>query len=438
MHQHSSKPKQFDVAIIGGGPAGASVATFLAQKRWRVTLIEKVQHPRFHIGESLLPQNLPIIERLGLSHEISEIGVLKPGVEFVSPQHEKRKSYFFRDALFPSPTYSFHVQRAEFDEILFRHAIKAGVTVRENSLVTETERTAAGWNLSLRESGEADEVSAKYLIDASGRDGFMARKHGLRTRDRKHNSAALFTHYKNVSPDAWETAGNIAIYWFEHGWIWMIPLPDGITSIGAVCMPDYLNTRVGGLEEFFEDTLRLCPKALAVMKDATRVSGVTGAGNYAYKAKQAFGDGYLLIGDSYAFLDPVFSTGVLLAMSSAERAALVVDAILGNSAKAAGLKRTYQRDLNRAIRRITWFVVRFNTPVLKYLFMGSRDVLGVTKSVISILSGDVYRRGTLGWRLGIFKIMFAVSHIKIRKLNKAASKRLRQLPAISMPENESS
>ena len=187
MHQHSSKPKQFDVAIIGGGPAGASVATFLAQKRWRVTLIEKVQHPRFHIGESLLPQNLPIIERLGLSHEISEIGVLKPGVEFVSPQHEKRKSYFFRDALFPSPTYSFHVQRAEFDEILFRHAIKAGVTVRENSLVTETERTAAGWNLSLRESGEADEVSAKYLIDASGRDGFMARKHGLRTRDRKHN-----------------------------------------------------------------------------------------------------------------------------------------------------------------------------------------------------------------------------------------------------------
>lgn len=437
MQESVSNTEPYDVAVIGGGPAGASVAAFLAQKGRRVALIEKAQHPRFHIGESLLPQNLPVIERLGVLREVSEIGIKKPGVEFVSPDHEQRQPYFFRDALFPKPSYSFHVRRADFDEILFRHAAAAGVAIWENALVTEHERTKDGWRLTIDGHDQPGEISAKFLIDASGRDGYLARKNGLRTRNRKHNSAALFSHYENVSPNAWETPGNIAIYWFDHGWIWMIPLPDGVTSIGAVCMPDYLKTRTGGLEEFFEATVKLCPKAWAVIKDATRISGVTGAGNYSYKAKQAFGDGYLLIGDSYAFVDPVFSSGVLLAMSSAERAVKVVEVILDHPEKAARHKRRYQKDLDRAIGRISWFVIRFNSPVLKYLFMGPREVLGVTKGVLSILSGDVYRRGSLGWRLEIFKLIFAVSRLKNRKLNKAASERMQRLPAISMPENES-
>jgi len=437
MSDNNSNPDPFDVAVIGGGPAGATAAAFLAQQGRRVALIEKAQHPRFHIGESLLPQNLPVIERLGLSQEVADIGINKPGVEFVSPQHEKRQPYFFRDALHPSPSFSYHVRRADFDELLFRHAGASGATVWENALVTDNERTADGWRLMIEGGDQPSEISAKYLIDASGRDGFIARKHGLRTRDRKHNSAALFTHYENVSPDAWDTPGNIAIYWFDHGWIWMIPLPDGITSIGAVCMPDYLKSRTGDLEEFFEATLQLCPKAWNVLEGASRVSAVIGAGNYSYKAKRAFGNGYLLIGDSYAFIDPVFSSGVLLAMSSAERAVEVVNAILDHPAKAARLKRRYQKNLDRAIGRISWFVVRFNSPTLKYLFMGPQEALGVTKGILSILAGDVYRRESLGWRLGIFKMIYAVSRMKNRKLDRMATERLQRLPTISMLENES-
>ncbi len=180
--------------MIGGGPAGASISIFLAQQGRRVALFEKNQHPRFHIGESLLPKNLPIIERLQLLDELSKIGVHKPGVEFVSPNFDRRQTYLFSEAMDPEPSYSYHVRREEFDEILFRHAASLGVEVRENCTVTDNERLADGWRLTVREAGQSDEIDAKYLIDASGRDGFLARKHEIRSRSREHNSAAIFGH----------------------------------------------------------------------------------------------------------------------------------------------------------------------------------------------------------------------------------------------------
>lgn len=440
MPDAASRSDRYDVAVIGGGPAGSTVSTFLARQGRRVVLTEKSRHPRFHIGESLLPKNMPIIERLGLTEQVANIGVYKPGAEFVSPDHDRRQPYYFCDALDPNPSHSFHVRRAEFDELLFRHAASAGVDAREDSQVTHSERVADGWRLTVARSGsdQPDEIFAKFLIDASGRDGYLARKGDLRSRDRKHNSAAIFSHYENVGPEAWEGKGNIAIYWFDHGWLWMIPLPDGVTSVGTVCMPDYLKTRSGGLDAFFEDTLRLCPKAWRVLEGAKRVGPVTGAGNYSYKATRAFGDGYLMVGDAYAFVDPVFSSGVLLAMSSAERAAEAVNVILDHPERAASVARRYQKYMDRAIFRISWFVYRFNSPVLKHLFMGPKDTFGVTQAVLSILTGDVYRGWSLSWRFFIFRMIYAGSRLKNIKAAREASRRLRGLAAISMPENESS
>ncbi len=218
----------------------------------------------------------------------------------------------------------------------------------------------------------------------------------------------------------------------------MIPLPNGLTSIGAVCMPDYLKTRSVDLDEFLDATLRLCPKAWDVVKDATRVGSISGAGNYSYRAKRAYGDGYLLVGDSYAFVDPVFSTGVLLAMSSAERAAKVVNIILDHPARAASLLRRYQKNLDRAIYRISWFVYRFNSPVLNNLFMEPGNGFGIRKAVVSVLTGDIYGGMSLGWRLGLFRVIYAVSRMKNRREDKVAAERIRKLATISMPENESS
>lgn len=427
MQESNSRTSSYDVAVIGGGPAGATVSTLLAQYGRRVALIEKDRHPRFHIGESLLPKNLPIFDSLGVSQKISEIGVIKSGAEFVSPELDERQSYFFRDAIDPTPPYAYQVRRAEFDEILIRNAESAGVSVWQDHTVTKHENLGDRWHLTVEGPGEGpgdgsgngsgdgpgrlDEISARYLIDASGRDGVIARDHDLRRRNREHDSAALFAHYENVSPDAWQTPGNIIIFWFNHGWIWMIPLPEGVTSIGAVCKPEYLKTRTNDLDEFFDDTLGLCPKAWDLMKNAKRVSPVQGAGNYAYSANRAFGDGYLLIGDAYAFVDPVFSSGVLLAMSSAERAAPIVDKILDDPDRAASLLSAYQRDLDRAIKRISWFVYRFNSPVMKYLFMESSNVLGVKSSVLSLLAGDLYRGAWFDWRLSVFKLIYETSRL---------------------------
>lgn len=432
----NSSDNSYDVAVIGGGPAGSTVANLLAQSGRRVTLIDKVQHPRFHIGESLLPHNLPILERLGVADEVARIGVRKRGAEFISPDHPGRQTFFFCDALEPVLPFSYQVRRADFDEILFRRAAKVGVVLHEECAVTGAERLKHGWSVALSGAGGEQEIQARYLVDASGRDGFFARQHDLRNRDRRHNSAALFAHYENVSPEAWGTPGNISIYWFDHGWIWMIPLPDGVTSIGAVCMPDYLKTRENTLEEFMEATLRLCPKAWDVAKGAARVSCVSGAGNYAYKARSAYGDGYLLVGDSYAFVDPVFSTGVLLAMSGAARAAETVHAILDRPSQAKTRLRRYQNGTDRAIKRVSWFVVRFNSPVLRHLFMTPRNPFGVKNAVVSVLAGDFYRGGGLAWRLRLFRLIYGVSRRHNREADRQLSERLQRLPALSMPENE--
>ena len=215
MQPNASPSNSYDVAVIGAGPAGATVSTFLAQRGRRVALIEKTQHPRFHIGESLLPKNLPVFDRLGLSQEISEIGIHKSGAEFISPEHDDRQIYSFSDAIDPTPPCAYQVRRSQFDEVLLRHAASAGVALWEGCEVTANERAADGWRLAIDGNGRSDEIVAQYLIDASGRDGFMARKHDLRRRNREHNSAALFAHYENVTPKAWETPGNIAIFWFD-------------------------------------------------------------------------------------------------------------------------------------------------------------------------------------------------------------------------------
>ena len=428
--------ESYDVAVIGGGPAGATVANLLAQSGRRVTLIDKARHPRFHIGESLLPHNLPILDRLGVTEEVAGIGVHKQGAEFISPDHQERQTFLFRDSLEPVLPFSYQVRRADFDEILFRRAAEVGVVLREECAVTGAGRLKDGWSVQLSGSGGTQEIQAKYLVDASGREGFFARQHDLRNRDRRHNSAAMFAHYENVSPEAWDTQGNISIFWFEHGWIWMIPLPGGVTSIGAVCMPDYMKTRGNILEEFMEATLRLCPKAWDVAKGAMRISSVSGAGNYAYKAKSADGDGYLLVGDSYAFVDPVFSTGVLLAMSGAARAAETVNAILDRPSRTKTSLRRYQDATDRAIRRVSWFVVRFNSPVFRHLFMTPKNPFGVKNAVISVLAGDFNRGGGLAWRLRLFRLIYAVCRLRNREADRLSSERLQRLPALSMPENE--
>src|ERR1700730_1205144 len=229
-------PEICDVAVIGGGPAGSTAAILLARRGYKVIALEKARHPRFHIGESLLPMNLPVFERLGVLDKVRALGVHKLGADFQANNERGYSTFAFARALGNSPPHSFQVWRQDFDKMLYDHARASGADAREGHEVLKAEQKGPRETLlEVRtDEGCSYAIQARYLIDASGRDAFLSARKKLRRKNNKHQSAAIFAHFRGAELRPGEDAGNISIYRFDHGWMWMIPLPDGIMSIRAV------------------------------------------------------------------------------------------------------------------------------------------------------------------------------------------------------------
>jgi len=251
-----------DVLVVGGGPGGATIAALLAGRGLDVVVLEKDRHPRFHIGESLLPMNLPLLERLGVAEEVAAIGMPKWGVDFVSPTHGRGVAFEFGDAWDKSLPYSFQVRRSEFDHILLRNAATRGARVSEGWRVTALDLNHADRveAVARDEAGAERRVRARFLVDASGRETLVASKLGLKDRNRRHASAAIYGHFTGARRQEGRAEGNISIFWFDGGWIWFIPLMDGTTSIGAVCPPAYLKTRDTDVTTFFHSIIAQSPE----------------------------------------------------------------------------------------------------------------------------------------------------------------------------------
>jgi len=403
-------PDDCDVLVIGGGPAGSSMATLLAQAGRRVLLVEKDHHPRFHIGESLLPANVPLFERLGVREQVERIGMPKWGIELVSPQHRHHTFVEFSEAWNPSPAMAWHVRRADFDRILFQRAEAAGARVREGCRVSRVEFDEAGADVHLcdEDAGAARCVRASYVVDASGRDTLLAHQLELKVKSREHNSAALFGHYRGARRLAGRLEGNISIFWFAHGWFWFIPLADGTTSVGAVCWPHYLKARDKPLPEFFADTVALAPELAARLQGAELIDErVYATGNYSYAARRCCGERFVMLGDAFAFVDPVFSSGVYLAMASAFAALPVVQATLdGGPAAAASPRRRFEAHMLKGPREFSWFIVRMTNPAMRALFMRPRNLLRTKAAVLGLLAGDIFGRTPLWPSLRLFKGLY--------------------------------
>jgi flavin-dependent dehydrogenase len=394
-----------EVLVIGGGPAGSTISALLAQRGRDVLMLEKSRHPRFHIGESLLPLNRELFERLGVAAEIEAIGMPKYGVEFVAP-HEGEKAgktsgLEFADAWDKSFPGAYHVRRADFDHILFRNAVRKGARSIEGCRVTRVDFRPGGADVTARlEDGAERTWRTRFVVDASGRDTFLANRFGCKERNREHNSAAIFGHFAGATRLTGRREGDISVFWFDHGWFWFIPLTGDATSIGAVCWPYYMKTRKTEPRQFLLDTIALCPALAERLRNATLVSPVTATGNYSYSSRQSVGESYILLGDAFAFIDPIFSSGVLLAMHSA---------FVGAAMKA------YDASVHHGTASFTWFIYRGTSPILRYLFMNPGNHLGIQSSLLSILAGDIFRGTQV--RLGLFAFktlyyLFSVFNLK--------------------------
>ncbi len=408
-------PQECDVLVIGGGPAGTTIAPLLVEKGYRVVLLEKARHPRFHVGESLLPANMPLFERLGIAAEVKAIGMEKWGAEFISPQHGMAQTFHFADAWDKSRPYAYQVKRAEFDEVLIHNAAKKGVEVHQCCKAKAIDFLPDNSGAVIRaqhDDGREQVWKARFVVDASGRDTFLANRFQIKHRNPKHNSSAIYGHFSGAIRHEGQAEGNISIFWFEHGWFWFIPMMNDVTSIGMVTWPYFMKTKgQRSIEQFLRDGIAMCPPLVERLKMATLVNEVEATGNFSYVSERNHGANYLLLGDAYAFIDPVFSSGVLLAMNSGVIGAEAVDTCLSKPAEAPAALKRFDQLMKHGPKEFSWFIYRVTNPIMRDFFMYPKNIFRVKEALLSVLAGDIFGKTPIWRSIWMFKLLYYIANI---------------------------
>ncbi len=406
--------KHCDVLVIGGGPAGSTVAALLAQQGHHVVVLEKSHHPRFHIGESLLPANLPLLDKLGVGDEVRSIGMYKPAAEFISPNHGWTQPFYFADSWDKSMPYAYQVRRSEFDEILIRNAQRKGAEVHEGCKAQRVDFLDDDIVSVEAQSDDGRRIKwqARFLVDASGRDTFLSNKFRIKQRNPRHNSSAVYGHFKHAQRNEGDAEGNISIFWFNHGWFWFIPLHDGTTSVGMVTWPYHMKTKgERSLEQFLLENIATCAALSERLTSATLTESVSATGNFSYISKRTHGRNHLLLGDAYAFIDPVFSSGVWLAMNSGVLGAEAINTCLRQPAQADTALKQFDRQMKHGPREFSWFIYRMTNPIMRDFFMSPKNVFRVKEALLSLLAGDIYGKTPIWRSLLIFKMLYYTANL---------------------------
>ena len=371
----SGLPAHSEVVVIGGGPAGATAATLVAQHGRSVTLLERERFPRFHVGESLIPETFWVLERLGMLDRMRDSPfVEKHSVQFVNEKGILSEPFYFHDHKPQESSRTWQVVRSEFDEMMLRNAAAQGVDVHEGMrvrevLFDETSGTPRATGVRVQdESGGVCDITADVVVDASGQGSMIMSRLGLRAWDPELKKAAIWTYWKAADRGTGRDEGATIVMQLDakQGWFWYIPLHDGTVSVGVVAGFDYLFKERATKDPeaiYFEEVAR-CPGLQPKIAAAEVVAPIRVAKEYSYRSSTVSGDGWVLVGDAFGFLDPLYSSGLLLALKSGQLAADAVTAALAagdtSAAKLGAWGPEYIRGLERMRRLVCEFYEGFN------------------------------------------------------------------------------
>ncbi|MCC9606088.1 tryptophan 7-halogenase [Blastopirellula sp. JC732] len=386
------------VVVIGGGPAGSTVSTLIAQKGYRVELFEREVFPRYHIGESLIPETYWVLKRLNMLDKMKDSHFIKKySVQFVGQSGRLSAPFYFHDNKPHECSQTWQVRRSEFDLMMINNAAEHGVTVHQGARVLDVlfdGDRAIGVKV-VDASGETREVFADVVVDASGQSSMLINKFKLRVPDPELNKGAIWTYFKGAYRDVGKDEGATVVLSVQgkNGWFWYIPLHDDIVSVGVVGDFDYLFKGRESHEQTYAEELDRCPAVKERIANAEQVEKIFATKDYTYKASEGAGDGWVLVGDAFGFLDPLYSSGVLLALKSGQLAAdAICDALekgdtskeqLGNwlpdylvgMGRMRRLVSEYYEGFNfgRFIRRFPHFVGRVTDLLIGDLFKDDLD-----------------------------------------------------------------
>jgi flavin-dependent dehydrogenase len=424
----------FDVVILGGGPGGSVCAARLASLGRRVIVLEREHHPRFHLGESLLPGSLDVLDAIGVLDAVRSRFIVKRGARFVDGADGSRAvRYAFAEAFRPRWDSAFQVPRDEFDELLFRHAGQCGATLREGwrgERVVYEDGRAAGVD-AVAADGSRERIDARFVVDATGRDAMTARARARATGGLERigglDHTALFTQVRGGFRDEGDREGDIQIVLFGHdlagrgrgpeasstgassssggarasggersirGWFWLIPFADGRASAGAVVPSGWVRAQggEGGAGRLFESALDLAPVVRDMLAGSERLFAPRATGDFSFRVEVLRGPGWLAVGDAAGFIDPLFSTGTHLAMTSALRAADAIDRVLGGASEPdaeeilSGWEREHRAGAELFLGAVQAF---YSGELVSYLFASPQHPF-LRRAITSLLSGDVF------------------------------------------------
>lgn len=396
----------YDVAIIGGGPAGSTAAALLSRAGRRVVVLEREKFPRFHIGESLLPFSMQAFTRLGLHEKFARAGFMeKFGGEMFGACGGEGVKFYFEDGFRSQVDRSYQVTRADFDKLLLDHAAESGAEVREETGVEQIDFSDDEVTLKISRrdgNGATNQIRARYVIDASGRNSILGAKFKLKKNYEHLQKVSIFAHYDGMTRAEGRDGTLTRMVRAIDRWFWVIPLTPTRTSVGVVL--DGAVFKKSGLspEDFLEQAIEEQPLLMQTMQDAERVTPVRSAADFSYRSTRLTGDRWMLAGDAAGFIDPVFSSGVFLAVLAGEQAADVLHELLDHPAKRKKLFARYGRNINKAMDVYLRFVDAWYSKEFIEVFLHPQDIFQIPPAVNAVLGGNAGTDFAIRWRMWIF------------------------------------